>query len=249
MNDGGVSITLERVATGIVGLDELIGGGFPAKTVNLISAPSGSGKTLFAMQYIYNGVKDHGDAGIFITTEEGYSSIQRAMSVFGMDIAKYEKEGKLFIFDIAALRKEVGISESERQIMTFEALQDALGGILKYTGAKRLALDSLVGIGLAYHSTTSLREDIFRFSWYLRDMKLTSLLTTESVEGVAGLTRYGIEQFITDSLIVLGLEDNNGELVRTIRVRKMRFTGHDRGKHPFLFTSNGIEISPGEKIF
>jgi KaiC/GvpD/RAD55 family RecA-like ATPase len=240
---------LDRLPTGITGLDDLIGGGFPANTVNLVSAPTGGGKTVFAMQYLYNGVKDYGEPGVFITTEEGYDSIQQAMSGFGMDIKEYEGKGKLFLLDIAELRKERGHNESEREVMTFEALKDALRGILKYTRAKRLVLDSLVGIGLAYNYSTNLREEIFKFSWFLRDMKLTSLLTTESVEGSSGLTRYGIEQFISDSLIVLGLEENNGELVRTIRVRKMRFTGHDRGKHPFLLTSNGIEISPGERIF
>ncbi len=239
----------EQVPTGITGLDDLIGGGFPENTVNLVSAPTGGAKTLFAIQYIYNGVRDYDEPGVFITTEEGYSSIQRAMGGFGMDVKQYEGEGKLFLLDIAELRKELGHKESEREVMTFEALQDALTGILKYTKAKRFALDSLVGIALAYESSTALREELFKFGWFLRDMNLTSLLTTESVEGSSGLTRYGIEQFVSDSLIVLGLEEMKGELVRTIRVRKMRFTGHDRGKHPFLLTSNGIEISPREKIF
>ena len=240
---------LERVPTGITGLDELIEGGFPINTVNLVSAPTGGGKTIFAMEYIYNGVRNYGDPGVFITIEEGYESIRRAMNAFGKDTRRYEEDGKLFILDIAELRKEMGIYDSDKDGLTFDALKDALTGILKYTKAKRFALDSLVGIGLSYESSTRLREEIFRFSWFLREMNLTSLLTTESVEGTPGITRYGIEQFISDSLIVLGLEEMNGELVRTIRVRKMRFTGHDRGKHPFLITSGGIEISPHEKIF
>ncbi|MDY6965511.1 MAG: ATPase domain-containing protein [Halobacteriota archaeon] len=241
---------MNRVPTGINGMDELIEGGFPDLTVNLITAPSGGGKTLFSLHYIYNGAKDYDEPGIFITLEESRESIERVTKSFGMDIAKYERDGKLFIIDLGEIRKEIKKEEEiSRGIISFEALQEALESIIKFSKAKRFALDSLTAVGLAYSASSELRQDMFRFVRFLRDKAVTSLLITESVEGTPGLTRYGVEQYIADSLIVVGLESIKGELRRTICVRKMRFTKHDTSIHPFLIMEDGIEISPKEKVF
>ncbi|MDY6865053.1 MAG: ATPase domain-containing protein [Halobacteriota archaeon] len=241
---------MKRVSTGITGMDELIQGGFPERTVNLITAPSGGGKTLFTLQYIYNGAKDYDEPGIFITLEESRESIDRVTENFGMDIAKYEKEGKLFIIDLGEMRKEVKIDEEVSSgMLSFEALEEALGGIIKMSRAKRFALDSLTAVGLSYALPSELRQAMFRFVNFLRIKDVTSLLITESVEGTPGLTRYGVEQYIADSLIVVGLDSIKGELRRTICIRKMRFTKHDTSIHPFLIMNDGIEISPKEKVF
>ena len=241
---------MDRVPTGITGMDELIENGFPERTVNLITSPSGGGKTLFALQYIYNGAKDYGEPGMFLTLEESRESIERATMDFGMDIAKYEEEGELFIIDLGAMRNEIKKEEEiSNGLIAFEALQEALEGIIKIRKAKRFALDSLTAVGLAYSSTSEMRQGMFRFGRFLRGQDMTSLLVTESVEGTPGLTRYGVEQYIADSFIVLGLESIKGELRRTICVRKMRFTKHDTSIHPFLIMKSGIEISPEEKVF
>ncbi|MCK4757454.1 MAG: ATPase [Thermoplasmata archaeon] len=237
-----------RVPTGISGLDELISGGFPEDTVNLVSGPAGSAKSLMAMHFIYNGVVNHGETGIFLTLEEPRENIIRAMSSYGMDIEKYEKEGKLLLLDMGEVRRRTE-SDEEIDIVGFEGLKDLLDNLLKFSGAKRLAIDSVTAIGLHYEDSPGrLRRELFKFASFLREKNLTSLLITESVEGER-LTRYGIEQFISDSFIVLGLEDVKGELRRTLTVRKMRFTKHDTTKHPLLITSNGINVSAESKVF
>lgn len=237
-----------RIPTGIPGLDELIAGGFPEHTVNLVSGPAGSAKSLMAIQYIYNGVKDKGDIGIYITLEEPRENILRAMSAYGMDPTKYEAEGKMILLDLGEVRRRLATTEEEG-VVGFEGLMGLLKNLLEFTKAKRLSIDSVTAIGLYYEDSPGLlRRELFKFTGFLKEKDVTTLLVTESLEGER-LTRYGIEQFIADSFIVLGLEDVKGELRRTITVRKMRFTKHDTMKHPMLISSNGINISAESKVF
>ncbi|KYK28113.1 MAG: hypothetical protein AYK23_01845 [Candidatus Proteinoplasmatales archaeon SG8-5] len=237
-----------RVPTGIPGLDELISGGFAENTVNLVSGPAGSAKSLMAIQYIYNGVKDKDETGIYLTLEEPRDNIIRAMSVYGMDITKYEEEGKLVLLDLGEVRRRLETSEEEG-VVGFEAIINLMKNLLQFTGAKRMAVDSVTAIGLYYEdSPGKLRRELFKFAGFLKEQNITTLLVTESIED-GELTRYGIEQFIADSFIVLGLEDVKGELRRTITVRKMRFTKHDTMKHPMLITSSGINVSAESKVF
>ena len=241
-------VTKARVPTGISGLDELITGGFAQKTVNLVSGPAGSAKSLMATQYIYNGVKSLNEVGIYLTLEEPRENVIRAMSAYGMDPTKYEEEGKLILLDLGEVRRRIAGSEEEG-VVGFGALIELLKNMLEFTKAKRLAIDSVTAVGLYYEdSPGKLRRELFRFCGFLKERDVTTLLVTESIEGEQ-LTRYGVEQFIADSFIVLGLEDVKGELRRTITVRKMRFTKHDTMKHPMLITSTGINVSAESKVF
>jgi KaiC/GvpD/RAD55 family RecA-like ATPase len=237
-----------RVPTGIPGLDELMSGGFAENTVNLVSGPAGSAKSLLALQYIFNGVKDKDETGIYLTLEEPRENILRALSAYGLDITKYEEEGKFILLDLGEVRRRVKATEEEG-VIGFGALIELLRNLMDFTGAKRFALDSVTAVGLYYEDSPGLlRRELFKFGSFLREKDITSLMVTESIEG-AQLTRYGVEQFIADSFIVFGLEDMKGELRRTVTVRKMRFTKHDTMKHPMLITSSGISVSADSKVF
>lgn len=232
----------DRVPTGIQGMDQLIGGGFPIDSVNLISGPAGSGKSLFALQYFWNGYTQFGDSGAFLVLEESRSSVERVMVNFGMDLTPHEEDGKLHLIDLGHIRGKSG-----RSVVGFHELKDFLKAYIPASKVSRLVIDSLSVVGLYYRDPESFREEMFTFCRFLRDQGVTPLLITESLEG-SGLTRFGIEQFVADSFIVLGLDEVKGELRRTVTVRKMRFTKHDTGKHPFFITSRGIEISPDERV-
>jgi circadian clock protein KaiC len=238
-----------RVQTGIEGLDELLRGGFPENTVNLVSGPAGSAKSLLGLQFLYNGASKYGETGVYITLEDSRENIERALKVYNMDYEKYEADGKFYLIDLGDLRKECNIDEEmEVGLLAFSTLDEFLQKHLNVTGAKRIVIDSLTAVGLYYQSVEILRREMFRFSRMLKDHRVTSLLITESLEGQGALTRYGIEQFIADSFIVMGLEDVKGELRRTITVRKMRFTKHDTAIHPLLITNSGIEVSAEERV-
>lgn len=228
-----------RVPTGIEGLDRLIQGGLPRGSVNLIAGPAGSGKTLLATQFAYNGAAVFGEAVAYITLEENRESVERVMAGFGWDLARLEASGRFTLVDLGAIR--AGSSQNGLAVGLGE-LEDFLRSCIASTHVQRLVVDSVSALGLRYRSLADLREEMFAFTRFLRDTGVTSLLITESPEGNR-LTRFGIEQFLTDSFLYLALEEVKGELRRTLTVRKMRFTKHDTGKHPVHITREGIVVS------
>ncbi len=244
------SYAWKRVHTGIPGLDDLVEGGFPENTVNLVAGPSGSAKSLFGMQFIYSGVKDFNECGIYLTLEESKENIKRAMKCFNMDVEKYEKSGDLILVDVGKIRTKLrSESDIKKGLVGFSKLQNFLERFLKSTQAKRLVLDSLTATGLFYKENEILRQELFAFTSFLQNMEITSLLITESLNESGDQTRYGVEQFVADSFINLGLERISGELRRSITIRKMRFTRHNTKVHPLLITNEGIIIEAEAEVF
>ena len=237
-----------RVKTGIMGLDELAGGGFPDNTVNLIAGPAGSAKSLFGMQYVYNGAVEYDEPGVFITLEESRESVLRAAGAYGMELEKLEKEGKFHLLDFGEIRANIDIGEEmEMGVISFNNLKDFLEKHIKKTKANRLVIDSISAIGLYYSNMDELRRELFTFCRFLKAQNITSLLITEAIDSQK--TRFDVEQFVADSIISLGYENVEGEYHRTITIYKMRFTKHEPYKHPFLITKTGIEIDHEEIIY
>ncbi|HLF07680.1 MAG TPA: ATPase domain-containing protein [Thermoplasmata archaeon] len=241
----------ERVPTGVEGLDDLMGGGLPKGTVNLVCGPAGCGKTLFGIQYVYRGAIDHGEPGIFLSVEESRSSIERASAQYGFDLDKAQKDGKLIILDVAEVRKRCqGQMGEEELIAGFDAISKLLTGLARGRGIKRIAMDSVTGVCLYYgEDQTRLRREMFRFMQSLRDLDgVTSCLIAESSDRTGETPRYHIEQFLADSHVSLGLERVSGEYRRTISVTKMRFGAHDSITHPLLITGAGLEVEPETRV-
>lgn len=234
----------DRIPTGIEGLDKVVQGGFPRGTVNLVSGPAGSGKTILALHFFYNGAAMNGERCMYLSLEESRASLEKVIKSMGMDNARFESEGKLILIDMGELRTGVRDPES---ILGFGDLQDFLHTALSKNRVDRLVIDSLSAVGLHYKSLRDLREELFSLARFLREQGMTTLMITEAVEGV-GLTRWGFEQFVSDSFIHLGLEETKGELRRTITIRKMRFTKHDTVKHPLRITSKGMVVEADERV-
>ena len=234
----------ERLSTGVEGLDKVIQGGFPKGTVNLVSGPAGSGKTLLALHFFHSGATVHGENSMYISLEEPRGNLDKVLRSFGMELAPFESMGKLVLLDLGELR--AGGKDAET-MLDFGDLRDFLKSTLAKNNIDRLVIDSLSAIGLSYRSLRDLREELFLFSRFLHQSGVTSLLITESLEN-AGLTRWGFEQFISDSFVYLGMEETKGELRRTITIRKMRFTKHDTVKHPLRITNKGIVVEADERV-
>ena len=237
----------DRKGTGIPGFDELIEGGFPDRSLNLISGPPGSGKSLLSMQFIYNGAKKGSEPGIYITLEESRENMLRATKRYGIDLESQEDKGLLHLVDMGRMRTECSASEElEWGLVSFDTLQDFLKKHVSFSNAKRLVVDSLTAIGVYYPNHEILRRELFKFSRFLKSSGITTVIISETVEERD--SRYNIEEFIADSLIKLDYESLSGEYRRTLTVKKMRFTKHDPLTHPFLIMDNGIEVSPDEVI-
>jgi KaiC/GvpD/RAD55 family RecA-like ATPase len=239
----------ERVPTGITGLDIMTGGGFPRGTVNLITGPTGSGKTLFGLNYLVHGASELGETGIYLTLEERRESLLRAAEGFNLSLRPLEVEGKLVIVDMAHIREHHTASEdARREVASLGAMQDFLTNFLMDTDASRLVIDSITAAGLYTKEPLVLRQELFRLCNFLREFGLTTIMITDqSVD--KGLTRYDIEQLLADSFIVLELEDMGKGLRRSIVIRKMRYTDHDTERHPYIIRKGGIQVMHEEEIY
>jgi len=232
-----VGQSIVRVPSGVEGFDQLIAGGFSPGSTNLVSGPSGSGKTLFSLTFANTGAMK-GEPTVYLALEEPRTSLRKAMIDLGFDPLPLEERGVLTFVDLGEMRK---LAEGE-EFISFSRLESILEGMLDASQASRLVVDSLAVVGLTYRSPREFRRELFKFGRFLQDRHVTSLLVTEMPEG-GELTRFGVEQFIADSFITLHLERRKGELVRSIVVRKMRFTHHDVAVHPFLVTARGLRVA------
>ena len=159
-----------RIRSGIKGLDELTKGGFPKDTITLVSGPPGSAKSLFATQYIYNGVADYDETGIFVTLEESRENIMRAAEPYGMNFQKFEEDGKVHLLDFGEMRKDTTRDEElDLGIVSFDNLLDMLLNLIEETGAKRLVVDSISAIGIYYTDIDELRREMFKFCRILKN--------------------------------------------------------------------------------
>lgn len=235
----------ERVKTGISGLDELLQGGFPQKSVVMVSGPAGSAKSLFSLQFLYNGAKYYNENGVYITVEESRENLLRACKNYNMELEALENEGRLYLIDLGGMMRDYlhGEEDMKKELVGFATLRNFLDNFIPQTTIKRLVIDSLTAVGIYYRNHEELREELFRFCRYLKTQGLTSVLITESVNRSGDETRFGVESFMSDGFIALGLEKKEGEYRRSISILKMRFTKHDSGAHPFIITGGGIEIA------
>lgn len=222
----------DRIQSGIIGLDDIIEGGFIQGSTNLISGMTGTCKTIFGAQFLYHGLKK-GENGVYVSLEQDTEDIIEEMLPFGFDFAPYVKKKKMAFVDEFP--------------STFPKLEKAIFRSVVKVHAKRLVLDSLsimqMGI-MDQKDKAKLRRDLLHFFKALRKMNMTSLLVTEIPEdNPKKISRYGIEEFIADSVITMNyLEYAAGGVPRSLIIRKMRKTDHGVDIYPFQVTNKGIEI-------
>lgn len=225
----------DRIESGIQGLDKLLEGGFVKNSVNLIAGQAGTGKTLFCMQYLLNGLK-RGENGIYITLEQKENEILQDVGRFGWDVEfqKYIKSGKFAIVPL----EPTGMKE----------LTEATVNHMKKIGAKRFVLDSLsiatMGWKTGELDLTKIRAEVFSYMKTLKSLGAVSLLITEVPETEEkALSRFGFEEFLADGVIVLHyLSFAAGGTPRSLIIRKMRRTKHGTDVYSFDIGENGISL-------
>ena len=228
---------MERVKTGVVGLDELLGGGIPKNQLLLITGTSGTGKTIMCSQFLFNGAKKYGEAGVYLSFEEPSETIKENMKEFGWDIAELEKMGKFAIIKYDPFRIDDVIS--------------ILDSTIREIGATRVVIDSISALGLHVRDKSELRRMIYNFSVLLRKLDCTSMIVSEIVHGTEPrLSRYGVEEFVADSVVVLYYERIESVFNRAIQVWKLRGSQHSERLHPYIIDGKkGVVVSPGEDAY
>jgi len=221
-----------RVPTGIDGLDTLIEGGFLRGDVILVAGGTGSGKTIFSTQFIYNGATRYGEKGVYATFEEDAKTLKRNMLRFGFDLEKLEQEGAIRVIDLETLRGG-GLSANIEYI---------LGALDKIKG-KRLVIDSLTAFLSACTEKLEYRMLMHLIYRMLKTRGYTTVMTCSVPKGAKTLG-LGIEEFIADSVIFLGNSIDNLELKTRFLIHKMRGTDHSRKYHNVIITDKGLQIVP-----
>jgi KaiC/GvpD/RAD55 family RecA-like ATPase len=230
---------VKRVPTGIEGLDELIEGGIPQGSSVLVSGGSGTGKTIFVLQYLYEGALKYNSPGIYVTLETNLKNITWNMENFNWDIKKLQQKElfKIYKLNISGKRPE----NVEDQI--YDEL-DVIAEMVEKMGAVRLAVDSTTALGIWIRERGALRTTLFEFTDYLKKLNCTTLLTSETSGEKNQFSAFGVEDFIADGIIALYFTPPH----RSIFIRKMRGTNHSMSPHAFEISNEGIRVRTKEEI-
>ena len=239
--------TIERVKTGIPGLDELIEGGFPRGDTILVAGKAGTGKSILANQFLYKGVTMYNETGVLVTLEEPPRLIRRNMLRFGMDLAKLEQAGKLAIVDLSPSKEATPVTIGEYPSFDLSGLEAIILSHVKNLGAKRVVIDTLSILAYKFRSRDILREEFFKLCAAITRAGCTLLLTSEIPAQDTGLGVFDIEAFLASGVIVLYNEKiSDTSRSRSIEVLKLRGSKHSSRIHSMRITDEGIRVWPGE---
>ena len=229
---------LAKTPTGISGLDDLTLGGLPAGRPSLLCGAAGCGKTLMAMTFLTNGALLYGENGVFMSFEERAEDLAENVASLGYDIDTLIADGKLIVDHVRIEPAEI----EESGEYDLEALFVRLGYAIQKIGAKRVVLDTVEALFSGFTDQAVLRAELRRLFGWLKDQGVTAIITGERGEGQ--LTRYGIEEYVSDCVILLDNRVRDQVTTRRLRVIKYRGSSHGANEYPFLIDDRGISVMP-----
>jgi circadian clock protein KaiC len=242
--------------TGVPGLDDLLNGGIPDRRVVLIVGGPGSGKTTLASQFLYKGISDYNENGIFVSIDEGKEHYYSEMSSFGWDFAQAEKDKKFAFLDAtkmsraAMLRERMNLeSQSLRgKQLQVDKLVEKIENVIDEIGAKRVVLDTLATLFHRFPDPIERRVAVIDLIESLTDLKITTLITTEL--GKLSLDReVTVEEYQAHGVILMQTLFSSGTTSRALQVVKMRGTKTNSNLVPYRIDRTGIEIFPDLTLF
>ncbi|MFO0954212.1 MAG: circadian clock protein KaiC [Isosphaeraceae bacterium] len=232
------SPTLPKAPTGIQGLDEVTGGGLPRGRPTLICGSAGCGKTLFGMEFLVKGITQFDEPGVFLAFEETEAELTQNVRSLGFDLDQLAEQGRLVVDYVHVDRSEI----EENGEYDLEGLFIRLGLAIDSIGAKRVVLDTLETLFGGLTNDAILRSELRRLFRWLKDKGVTAIITAERGDGT--LTRQGLEEYVSDCVILLDHRVHDQVSTRRLRVVKYRGTSHGTNEFPFLIDEDGITVLP-----
>lgn len=230
--------SLPKVPTGIEGLDEIMDGGFPKGRPILICGSAGCGKSLMAVQFLIKGIVDYNEPGVLMTFEETAEDVAANVKSLGFDVKKLVEEKKLKIDHVHIERSEI----EETGEYDLEGLFVRLNYAIDTIGAKRVVLDTIESLFGGMDNAGLLRSEIRRLFHWLKEKGVTAVITGE--RGENSLTRQGLEEYVSDCVILLDFRVTDQIATRRLRIVKYRGSTHGTNEYPFLIDENGISVLP-----
>lgn len=231
-------IGLQKEPTGISGFDEITRGGVPKGRPTLICGGAGAGKTLFAMEFLVRGATLFNEPGVFMSFEESEEELATNVASLGVDLNELIADKKLVLDYVFIERSEI----EETGDYDLEGLFLRLEVAINLVGAKRVVLDTLETLFSGLPNEATIRAELRRLFRWLKDKGLTAVITCERGEGT--LTRYGLEEYVADCVILLDHRVNNQISTRRMRIVKYRGTSHGTNEYPFFIDEKGFSVLP-----
>jgi circadian clock protein KaiC len=230
--------TLPKAATGIQGLDEITGGGLPKGRPTLVCGGAGCGKTMLAMEFLVRGATQFQEPGVFVSFEETAGELTQNVASMGFDLKRLVARRQLLIDHIRVDRSEI----TETGDFDLGGLFIRLGMAIDSIGAKRVVLDTLEALFGGFSNIGILRAELRRLFDWLKEKGVTAIITAERGDGT--LTRHGLEEYVSDCVILLDHRVVNQLTARRLRVVKYRGSVHGTDEYPFLIAENGFSVLP-----
>jgi len=248
---------MDRVSSGVKGLDEILGGGFPKGRTILVVGSPGSGKTILALQFLRAGAVA-GERSIYVTFDEKPEQVKQNVSEFGWDLDRLEGEGKILFVDATPFRRasSAGIPQEKGSLPFQEVLPEVtLSGLVETVkrladeeDATRLAVDPITSISVRYQSPIKRRRAMLMLFDALSSTGATCIVTSEL--RTAMLRRhFQLEEFLSQGVVLLRTGLREGNVVRAVQVEKMRGIAHDTQLRPYVIGHGGIEVYAKDKVF
>jgi circadian clock protein KaiC len=229
---------LPKTPTGIEGFDEITGGGLPTGRPALVCGGAGCGKTLFAMSFLVHGAARFDEPGVFMSFEESTDELAQNVASLGFDLAGLIREKKLAFDHVRVERSEI----EETGDYDLEGLFIRLGYAIDSIGARRVVLDTIESLFAGLANQSILRAELRRLFRWLKDKGVTAIITGERGEGT--LTRQGLEEYVSDAVILLDHRVTAEISTRRLRIVKYRGSAHGTNEYPFLIDEDGIAVLP-----
>ncbi len=230
---------LQKALTGIQGLDEITGGGLPQGRPTLVSGGAGSGKTMFGLEFLVRGATQYGEPGVFMSFEETIPDLTVNAASLGFDLTTLVAEKKLFFDHVFISRTEI----AETGEYDLDGLFIRIADAVKQVGAKRVVLDTIEALFAELPNPGILRAEIRRLFGWLKQQGLTTVITAER-DAPEKLTRHGIEEFVSDCVILLDHRSLQEISTRRLRIVKYRGSTHGTNEYPFVIDERGISVLP-----
>ncbi len=240
---GADSLVRDRCATGIEGLDDILGGGIPKGNMILVSGSVGTGKTTLSLEFLVRGA-ERGERSLFLSVTEASKKLVQNLRTFEFFRPELVENGSLVFVDVPVVYERLGLDREEFTSEDTDLLVLTFRNLVQELGAKRVVLDSLTSVCYRIRREERIRDFMLKLSQELSELDCTTILVSEVGNPAGRLSLYGVEEAIVDGVILMGNTRRQGDIIRVLQIVKMRGTSHSRAQYVIELTPIGLLMAP-----